>query len=58
MAAEELKRVVREYANREHPGWDVASITISRGPGEKPETLVITPKGEISVTSVLAESLS
>ena len=54
MTAEMLKSFVREYASQEFPGWDVASITISRGPGEKPEALIVTPG--IEVLTVTADA--
>ena len=45
MTADQLKAAVREYADREFPGgWDGAGVTISRGPGEEPETLIIRPQ--------------
>jgi len=44
MTTDELKEAVREYADGEHPGWDVAGVTISRGVGREPETLIINPQ--------------
>lgn len=43
MTTDELKQAVREYADREHPGWDVASVCVSRGPGAEPETIIVNP---------------
>ena len=44
MSAEELKAAVREYAEEHHSqSWDVASICVSRGAGNEPETLIVTP---------------
>lgn len=54
--AEQLKQDVRDYADREHPGWDVARVAISRGLGHEPELLIITPKHQASVPSLPSES--
>ncbi len=41
---QEVKTVVREYAESEYPGqWDAASICISRGCGKPSELFVTTP---------------
>jgi hypothetical protein len=44
MTRDELMAAVREYADREHPGWDAASVCICRGNGREPEMMTITPK--------------
>lgn len=41
MTRDELVNAVREYANAKHPGWDVASVMVSRGIGREPETLIV-----------------
>lgn len=53
MGRDELTRLLREYANEHHPGWDVASIMVSRGPGREPEAILVTPA---SAPSLPAES--
>ena len=56
MTAEKLKEAVRQYADSEHPGWAVASVTLCRGLGEQPETLIVTPRPAASPPSLPAKS--
>lgn len=46
MSLDQLVSALREYATREHPGWDVLSLMVSRGVGAAPETIILTPTGE------------
>src|SRR6185437_1160605 len=56
MSRDELMDALREYVDREHPGWDGASVTVSRGDGREPERLVISPARSPSDASLPAES--
>lgn len=43
MTRDELMDAVREYANREHPGWRCASVCVDIRDGLPHEMIVITP---------------
>lgn len=48
---DELMKMVREYADAEHPNWSAASVTVSRGVGNDPERLIIVPGSRDLISS-------
>ena len=52
MTTEEVRNVIREYAEKSHPqGWRLASVVVDLGRDKPAEVIIVCPDREVAAPS-------